>query len=158
MSAPASSPRGVFAPFAPSPLADAQLVSLHRVRLPLARSRIARPLLKQRAVRALAHGALFLAVVSCAARQVEVQNAPRAAAEVFVSVSNRLTQPVNVYVVRGSTDAFLQRVPANSTELVPVPDVVSGTTVDLVARTVDGTRTFTRRDVVLSGTVPWEIR
>lgn len=158
MSAPAFLPDGAVAPLARPPLAEAQLVPLHRVRWPISRSRVAHPALMHRAVRALAHLVLFLAVVSCAARQVEVQNAPRAAAEVFLSVSNRLTQPVNVYVVRGSTDAFLQRVPANSTELVPVPDVVSGTTVDLVARTVDGTRTFTRRDVVLSGTVPWEIR
>jgi hypothetical protein len=108
-------------------------------------------------MRAIRYGVLLLVFAACGGRQVEVQNAPRPAAEVFLSVTNRLVQSVNVYVVRGSTEGFLRQVAANSTELLPVPDMVPGTAVLLRARTADGTRTFTRSDVVLRGTVAWAI-
>ncbi len=108
-------------------------------------------------MRRLLAAALVL-TAACGARQVVVETSPRATPEVTLSVANRLGQAVNVYVVREGQDTFLKQVAANATELLAVPDVPSGTVVDLKARTVDGTRTFSRTAVVMRGTVEWELR
>lgn len=102
--------------------------------------------------------AAMLVTVACGSRTVVVESAPQPTAEVSLSVTNRQPQAVNVYVVRGGTDTFLNQVASNTTRLLPVPDVPAGTVVDLKARTVDGTRTFTRSGVVMRGTVTWELR
>jgi hypothetical protein len=94
----------------------------------------------------------------CGARQVEVRSSPRPTAEVSLSITNRLSQPINVYVVADGSEVFLKQVPANTSELIPVPNLPSGSTVQLRARTADGTRTYTRDNVVLSATVAWEVR
>ena len=96
--------------------------------------------------------------LGCGPRQVEVRSSPRPTAEVSLSVTNRLTQAINVYVVTEGSEVFLKQVPANTSELIPVPNLPSGTTVQLRARTADGTRTYTRDNVVLSATVSWEVR
>lgn len=101
---------------------------------------------------------LVVLSLGCSGRQVVVQSSPSPAAAVSLAVTNRLSQAINVYVVTGGTDAFLKQVAANSSELVPVPNLPSGTSVQLKARTTDGTRTFTRDNVVLQGTVSWEVR
>ncbi|HEX7122091.1 MAG TPA: hypothetical protein VF178_06940 [Gemmatimonadaceae bacterium] len=101
---------------------------------------------------------LALALVACAPRQVEVRSGAAPQAVVSLSVTNRLTQAINVYVNAGETDTFLRQVGANTTELIPVPNLSAGTSVQLKARTADGTRTYTRDNVVLSGTVAWEVR
>lgn len=111
-----------------------------------------------RLVRLLAAGALVAAYTACAARQVVVRNSPRPDSEVFLSVSNRLAQAVNVYIVREATEGFLRQVRANSTEVIPLPDVVPGATAQFRARTVDGARTFNHGGAVLQGTMVWEIR
>jgi hypothetical protein len=100
---------------------------------------------------------MVLATLSCS-RQVVVENAPRPIPETSLSVTNRLTQSVNVYVVVGGSDSFLKQVAANTTDVIPVPAIPAGTTVQLKARTADGTRTYTRDNVVLRDTVAWEIR
>jgi hypothetical protein len=102
--------------------------------------------------------AALLVFTACGARKVVVESAPSPAAEVRLSVTNHQPQAINVYVVRGGTDTFLNQVASNTTQLLPVPDVPTGTVVDLKARTVDGTRTFTRSGVVMRGTVTWELR
>jgi hypothetical protein len=48
-------------------------------------------------------------------------------------------------------------VAANSTKALAVNGVSSGSTVSLKAVTVDGTRTYTRDGVVLSGTYAWTL-
>jgi hypothetical protein len=96
--------------------------------------------------------------LGCGPRQAEVRSTPRPTAEVSLSITNRLTQPINVYVVTDGTEVFLKQVAANTSELVPVPNLPPGTTVQLRARTADGTRTYTRDNVVLGATVAWEVR
>jgi hypothetical protein len=90
-------------------------------------------------------------VAACGPRQVEVRTAP-AQAPITLQVSNTLPTAVNVYVVTGGTDTFLRQVKANSNESVPVQGVPAGSTVTLKAVTVDGTKTYTRANVTLSGT------
>ena len=100
---------------------------------------------------------LFLAAAaSCGPRRVAVGTA---AAEPGVSlqVTNRLNQAVNVYVTSGGTDMFVRQVPANSTMQLPVHGVRAGATGTLRAVTVDGSRTYSRANVLLSGTLTFPV-
>jgi hypothetical protein len=76
---------------------------------------------------------------------------------VSLNVSNTLSQDVNVYVTSGGADILVGQVAANSTKALAVNGVSSGSTVSLKAVTVDGTRTYTRDGVVLSGTYAWTL-
>jgi hypothetical protein len=76
----------------------------------------------------------------------------------MIEVANTLTQAVNVYVTRSdSVDLFVRQIPARATLTVPVSGVASGSTVTLKARTVDGSRLFSRNAVVLSGTYRFSV-
>lgn len=103
---------------------------------------------------------LAVALAACGGRQVEVGTGPRPAETgqtTGVQVTNNLTQPVNVYVVSGGSEIFLRQVPANTSESLPVRGVAAGSTVTLRATTVDGTRTYTKENLVLSGSTPWTV-
>ena len=95
----------------------------------------------------------------CSPRQVEVRSTPStpSAEAPVLRVSNNLSQGVNVYVTVGGSEMFVKQVAANSTEQVPVQGVTSGSTVRLRATTLDGTRSYTKNDVVLSGTYGWQL-
>lgn len=99
------------------------------------------------------------ALGACGPRQVEVRTAPQTttASELAIHMTNNLTQAVNVYVVANGTDMFLSQVAANSTEHLPVRNVSSGTPVTLKAVTVDGARTYSRTNVVLTGMYNWQV-
>ena len=101
--------------------------------------------------------ALAVAVMGCGPRQVEVSTGPQPAADVSIRLTNNLTQAVNLYVTSGGTDVFLKQVGANSVEVVPVRGLSAGTTVTLKARTVDGTRTYTRDNVYLAANYEWRV-
>ena len=101
--------------------------------------------------------AVTLAATGCAGRQVEVTTGPQPAADVSVRLTNNLSQAVNVYVTTGGTDVFLKQVSANSVEVMPVVGIPAGTTVILKARTVDGTRTYTRDNVQLATNYDWRV-
>ena len=64
---------------------------------------------------------------------------------------------MNLYVTSGGTDVFLKQVSANSVEVVPVRGITAGTTVTLKARTVDGTRTYSRDNVYLGANYEWRV-
>jgi hypothetical protein len=91
---------------------------------------------------------------ACKARTVDVRTAPptQQQTQVAVQVNNNLSQGVNVYVTLGGTDTFLRQVAANSSATIPVQGFAPGSTVSLKAVTVDGVRTYDRKNVVLSGT------
>jgi hypothetical protein len=72
-------------------------------------------------------------------------------------MTNNLNTAVNVYVAGTGTDMFVRQVAANSSEHLPVRGISSGTTVTLKATTVDGGRTYERRNVVLTGTFTWSV-
>lgn len=95
--------------------------------------------------------------VACGPRQVEVRTTPQPASAVTLRVTNNLTQPLNVYVVNGGTDVFLRQVAASSAESMSVPGIASGTTVMLKATPVDGSRTYTRDNVQLTGLYQWQV-
>lgn len=99
----------------------------------------------------------LLASVACAGRQVEVRTGPTPAADVSLRFTNNLSQAVNVYVTTGGSDVFLKQVAANSVEVLPISGLAAGTTVNLKARTVDGTRTYTRNNVALATNYEWQV-
>lgn len=97
-----------------------------------------------------------LSTAACA-RQVEVGTSPDAQSEVSVHMTNNLNQPVNVYVVSGGTELFLGQVAANSSQHLQARGIASGSSVTLRARSADGTRTFSRDNVVLAGMFAWQV-
>lgn len=99
----------------------------------------------------------LIAATACGPRPVEVQSGPKPATEVTLRVTNNLSQSVNVYVVNGGQDLFLKQVMANSTESMAVPGIPAGTTVMLKAAPLDGSRTYTRDNVTLSGVYDWQV-
>ena len=100
----------------------------------------------------------MLALAACASgRQVEVRTGPEPAADVALRVTNNLSQAVNVYVVSGGNDIFVKQVAANSVEAVPVAGVPAGSTVNLRAVTVDGTKTYTKNSVTMSSMYDWRL-
>ncbi|HVF38612.1 MAG TPA: hypothetical protein VM939_01850 [Gemmatimonadaceae bacterium] len=103
--------------------------------------------------------ALVLATTTsaCAGRQVEVTTGPARAADVSIRFTNNLTQAVNLYVTSAGSDIFLKQVSSNSVESVPVLGINAGATVSLKARTVDGTRTYTRNNVSLATNYEWRV-
>ena len=108
-------------------------------------------------MRALMLSLSLVAVAACSGRQVEVRTGPEPAAEVSLHVTNNLSQAVNVYVVSGTSDIFLKQVAANTVEHIPVSGVAAGSTVNLRAVTVDGTRTYTRNNVTLNSMYDWRL-
>ena len=93
-----------------------------------------------------------LSLAACSPRQVDVRTAPTQATAVSLQVNNTLSQAVNVYVTVSGSDTFLRQVGANSTATIPVQGIATGTTVSLKAVTVDGSKTYSRSNVTLSGT------
>lgn len=99
---------------------------------------------------------LSVALVGCH-RSVSVNTAPTPVKPATFRVTNNLTQPVNVYVTSAGTDVLAGQVAPNSTQMLTVPGVAPGSTVSLKARTVDGTRSYSRDDVVLTSSFTWEV-
>ncbi len=102
--------------------------------------------------------ALALTTAACGPRQVEVSTGPQpVAADVSIRLTNNLSQAVNLYVTTGGTDVFLKQVAPGAVEVVPVRGLAAGTTVTLKARTVDGTRTYTRDNIYLASNYEWRV-
>ena len=108
-------------------------------------------------MRALMLSLSLVVLAACSGRQVEVRTGPEPAADVALHVTNNLSQAVNVYVVSGTNDIFLKQVAANTVEHIPVSGVAAGSTVNLRAVTVDGTRTYTKNNVTLSSMYDWRL-
>ncbi|MDO8501024.1 MAG: hypothetical protein Q7S20_04185 [Gemmatimonadaceae bacterium] len=100
---------------------------------------------------------LAVSTSACGPRQVEVTTGAQPAADVSIRFTNNLTQAVNLYVTTGGTDVFLKQVAANSVEVVPVRGISAGTTATLKARTVDGTRSYTRDNIYLAANYEWRV-
>lgn len=96
-------------------------------------------------------------VTACGPRQVEVRTGAQPVSDVTLRVTNNLTQPLNVYVVNGGTDLFIKQVAASSAEVMNVPGIAAGTTVQLKATPADGSRSYTRDNVTLSGLYEWQV-
>jgi hypothetical protein len=110
--------------------------------------------------RAVALGLTLAAASACGGRQVEVRTAPppAAAAEQAVTVTNNLSQAVNISVTAaGSSELFLRQVPANTVERIVVQGIAHGASVTFKAVTADGSRTYQSRSTLLNGTFPWPV-
>lgn len=101
--------------------------------------------------------AFTISVSACGPRQVEVSTGAQPAADISIRFTNNLTQAVNLYVTTGGTDVFLKQVAASAVEVVPVRGLSAGQTVSLKARTVDGTRTYTRDNIALVANYEWRV-
>ena len=100
---------------------------------------------------------LLMATAACSGRQVEVRSAPSQPAQQAIQLTNGLTQAVNVYVNYNGNDQFIQQVRANTALRLVVSGVPNGATVTLKAVTIDGTRSFSLRNVVLNGTIDFSV-
>ncbi len=101
--------------------------------------------------------AAFLVVAVACSRQVVVETATPAASNASLKVTNNSTQAISVYATATGTELFLATVQANSTEVIPVPGSISGSTVRLRAALADGSRSYTRDNVTLSGVYEWRV-
>lgn len=107
--------------------------------------------------RLIAMMSLAIAATACGARQVEVRTGPQPVSEVTLRVTNNLSQAANIYIVNAGSDIFLKQVPANSAESMNVPGISAGATVGLKATPIDGSRSYTRNNVTLSGLYEWQV-
>jgi hypothetical protein len=107
--------------------------------------------------RLIAMMSLAVLATACGPRQVEVRTGPQPVSEVSIRVTNNLSQAANIYVVNAGSDIFLKQVAANSAETMNVPGIAAGATVGLKATPVDGSRSYTRDNVTLSGLYEWQI-
>jgi len=96
-------------------------------------------------------------VAACGPRAATVGSAPSQPAQISIQVNNTLGQSVNVYVNVNGAETFLRQVAANSNVTIPVPGYPTGTTATLKAVTFDGSRTYSRTNVTLSGTFNFAI-
>jgi hypothetical protein len=112
-------------------------------------------------MRRLAPLVLLALAAACTGRQVEVRTGPETAAvesAASLRVTNSAQQAVNVYVVTNGQEAFVGQVAAQSTQLLTVQGVPSGSSVTLRAREVDGRRTYERANVALAaGVFEWRV-
>ena len=99
----------------------------------------------------------IVAVTACGPRNVEIRTGPQPVSEVTLRVTNNLSQAANIYVVNGRSDVFLKQVPAHGAESMNVPGIAAGSTVQLKATPVDGSRSYTRDNVTLSGLYEWQV-
>jgi hypothetical protein len=117
--------------------------------------------IKEAIMKALFAALLFastLSITACGQRQVEVSTGAQPQSDVAVSLTNNTSTQLNVYVVHGGQRIFVGQVSGNSTQLLPVANVPSGSVVTLEASTVSSTpRTYSRSDVTLSGTYSWQV-
>jgi hypothetical protein len=82
-----------------------------------------------------------------------------AVGEPSIAFTNNLTQAVNVYVVTGTAgaDLFLRQVAGGASESLLVRGVAAGASVGLKATTIDGTRTYSKQNVVLAPGYVWQV-
>jgi hypothetical protein len=100
---------------------------------------------------------LLLLSAACGPRQVEVRTAAPLPVQNAIQLTNGLSQALNVYVTYNGNDQFIQQVKGNTSAHLPVTGIPTGTTVTLKAVTVDGTRTFTKANIVLNGTYDFSV-
>lgn len=108
-------------------------------------------------MKAIIAAALLAVSVAACSRQVEVQTAPAPQSTATLHVMNNLSQAINVYVVSGGQDIFLKQVAARGQEGISVPGIAAGSSVNLRATTADGTKTYTKDNVVLTAMYHWEL-
>ncbi len=100
---------------------------------------------------------LMVAVLGCGPRQVDMTPGPDTGPDATLRVTNNHVQAVNVYVVQAGSEMLVGQVPATSTRDLPVRGISTISATTLRARSTDGTRSWERSDVYLSGTYEWRV-
>lgn len=111
-------------------------------------------------MRAMLVGLLVILAAACGPRQVEVRTGQPEQSQVFLHVTNNLSQPVNVYVQYGGNETFLGQVAGGGAEQFNVPGVPSGAQAVVRARTQDGQSSYCANrcsPVTLSQTYTWRV-
>ena len=99
-----------------------------------------------------------LSIAACGQRQVEVSTGAQPVSDVAIHLTNTGNSQVNVYVNHGGQRIFVGQVSGNSTQLLPIANVPSGSVVTLEAVTVSSTsQRYTRDNVTLTGTYEWRV-
>jgi hypothetical protein len=101
--------------------------------------------------------AFLVGAAACGPRQVEVRTAPSQPPQNAIQLTNGLSQSVNVYVNYNGNDQFIQQVRANTALRLPVAGIPNGATVTLKAVTIDGTKTYSKPNIVINGTVDFSV-
>src|SRR5687767_15727146 len=94
--------------------------------------------IKEALMKALFAALLFastLSITACGQRQVEVSTGAQPQSDVAVQLTNNTNSQLNVYVVQGGQRIFVGQVSSNSTQLLSVANVPSGSVVRLEAPT-----------------------
>lgn len=114
-----------------------------------------------RTMRAMLVGVLVaLTAAACGPRQVEVRTGTPAQSQVALAVTNNLSQAVNVYVEYGGNEMLIGSVSGNAQQTLAVPNVPSGASVLVRARTQNGQSTYCANrcsQVVLTGTYDFRV-
>ncbi len=100
---------------------------------------------------------LATSVVACGGRTVEVNSSPSPMAAAAVNVTNNLSEPVNVYANAGGEDIFLGQVGGGSAMSLPVKGISAGSTITLKATRMSDKYSYSKSNVVLSGTYLWQV-
>jgi hypothetical protein len=99
---------------------------------------------------------VLLGFTTACSRQVDVETGvPQSSTT--LSVTNNANQAVNVYVVSGGTPIFIGQISPGRSQDLAVSGVAEGSIVTLRATTTDGTRTYTKDNVQLSGSYSWQV-
>jgi hypothetical protein len=108
-------------------------------------------------MRVILAGLALIVAAACGPRQVETGTGTvTGGTEPTLHVTNNASQAVNVYVVSGGQETFVDIVPARSDKHLVVRGVAPGSSVVLQAKLADGSRTYTR-NATLSGMFSWTV-
>lgn len=100
----------------------------------------------------------LVASQACSRKVVVTTPTSPAATPSSVKVTNTASQAVTVYVTPpGGTEFPIGTVPSNTTAVLAVNGVAAGTAVRLRAALADGSRSYSRDAVPLTGVVDWKV-
>lgn len=112
-------------------------------------------------MRAMLVGVLVaLTAAACGPRQVEVRTGQPDASQVALAVTNNLSQAVNVYVQYQGSEMLVGTVAGGSSQQLGIPNVPSGASVLISARTQDGRSTYRAQrgnPITITGTYTWQV-
>jgi hypothetical protein len=102
--------------------------------------------------------ALLLTAAACSRKVVVTTPSSPVATPSSVKVTNTTGQGVTVYVTPpGGSEFPIGSVPPNTTAVLTINGVAAGTAVRLRAALADGSRSYSRDGVALTGVVEWRV-
>ena len=109
-------------------------------------------------MRRLLLAALLFAPLACSRKVVVTTPTSPSATPSTIKVTNTAAQSVTVYVTPpGGSEFPIGSVPSNTTAVLTVNGVAAGTAVRLRAALADGSRSYSKDGVSLTGVVDWRV-